>query len=309
MNRSDIMFNTIIEEICKELNIKYTYLSNKWIMKLEINNKTRFISGYKFDLNNHGIGLVMDDKYAFYDALKSIDIPVCTHSILYREDNSNDYAQNCHTKEDIIYYFNKYNKDVVIKPNIGSLGDSVYHVTNIEDLLEKTSKLLINNFSISICPFYKIKNEYRLIILDNKVKLIFRKERSKIIGDGKSSIKDLLIKLNKYYFENIDLPNTILKKNEEYIYDWRFNLSKGSIATINIDDKLKDRLSRISLDVTNKLNIKFASVDIIELDNNELLVLEANSGVSIDKVINFIPNGYNIAKDIYKEAIIKMFKD
>ena len=197
------MFNKIIEEICKELDIKYTYLSNKWIIKLETNNKTKFISGYKFDLNNHGIGLVLDDKNAFYETLRSMNIPACVHSILFRENNNNDYAKKCHTKEDIINYFNKYNKDVVIKPNMGSLGDGVYHITNKEDLLEKTSKLLIDNFSISICPFYKIKNEYRIIILDNKVKLIFKKEKSKIIGDGKSSIKDLLIKLNTILSDTI----------------------------------------------------------------------------------------------------------
>ena len=65
----------------------------------------------------------------------------------------------------------------------------------------------------------------------------------------------------------------------------------------------------IEIDTIQKLGITFASVDIVELYNNELLVLEANSGVTIEKAINFIPNGYNIAKEIYKEAIIKMFSN
>ena len=50
-------------------------------------------------------------------------------------------------------------------------------------------------------------------------------------------------------------------------------------------------------------------IDIIETNDNDLLVLEVNSGVSIDKCTNFIKDGYNIAKSIYKEAVIEMFKD
>ncbi len=303
------MFNKIIKEICKELNIKYTYLSKDWIIKLEKDNKIKYLSGNKFDLNGHAVGLIMDDKYAFYDTLKNIDIPACIHNIIYRENNNYEYAKNCHTKEDIISYFNKYNSDVVIKPNIGSLGLGVYHITNKDELLEKTNELLKENFSISICPFYNIKNEYRVIILDNNIKLIYKKQNPIVTGNGKSTLKELLIKFNKYYYQDKEIINIIPKKNEKYTYDWHFNLSRGSIASLDIEDKLKGKLSSIAKKVSKEVGITFASIDIIELYNKELLVLEANSGVTIDKVIDFIPNGYNIAKEIYKEAIIKMFKD
>ena len=53
----------------------------------------------------------------------------------------------------------------------------------------------------------------------------------------------------------------------------------------------------------------FASIDIFETIDNKFLVLEANSGVTINKAINFIPNGYEITKSIYKEAINKMFSE
>lgn len=45
------MFHEIIKEICQELNIKYTYLSKDWIVKLEYNNKVKYLAGNKFDLN------------------------------------------------------------------------------------------------------------------------------------------------------------------------------------------------------------------------------------------------------------------
>ena len=303
------MFNKIIEEICQELDIKYTYLSKDWIIKLEKDNKVKYLSGNKFDLNGHAIGLIMDDKYAFYDTLNKLNIPACVHSIIYRENNNYEYANNCHTKEDIINYFNEYKENVVIKPNIGSLGLGVHHITNKDELLEKTKELLTENFSISICPFYNIKYEYRIIVLNNHIKLIYKKQNPVVFGDGKSTLEELLINFNKNYFEKKNIPNIVLKKNEKYTYDWHFNLSRGSIASLDIDNNKKEELSKLALEVSKKVGITFASIDIVELYNNKLLVLEANSGVTIDKVINFIPNGYKIAKDIYKEAIEFSFKN
>ena len=108
------MYNNIIEEICNELNIKYTYLSKKYITKLEKDNKVRYISHTKFDINSYVAGRILDDKYAFYEVLNNLNIPVCIHNIFYRENNTNDFAIGCHTKKDLINYFNKYNNDVII---------------------------------------------------------------------------------------------------------------------------------------------------------------------------------------------------
>lgn len=303
------MYKEIIKEICQELDIKYTFLSKNWIVKLEQNNKVRYLTGNKFDLNGHALGNIMDDKYATYEVLNSFNIPVCVHNIFYRENNHNSFASNCHTKKDMLAIFNKYNKNIVIKPNHGSMGIGVYHITNESDLLEKTKLLFKDNYSISICPYYHIKNEYRVIILNNEIKLLYKKINPIVIGDGKKALKELLNDFNKYYFYDKDIPNIIPKKDEVYAYDFKFNLSRGSIATLNIEKHLKEKLELLALNVSNKVNLSFASIDIIETTDNNLLVMEINSGVTIDKVTRYIKNGRNIAKEIYKEAIIKLFED
>ena len=58
------------------MKIKYKLLSKDWIIMLEKDGKTRYICGYKFDLNGHGIGLITDDKFALYEVLKAKGIPV-----------------------------------------------------------------------------------------------------------------------------------------------------------------------------------------------------------------------------------------
>jgi len=302
------MFKELIKEICNELDIKYTILSKDWVIKLEKDNISKYIVGNKFDLNGHGIGKIMDDKYAFYDVVNNLSIPICTHHIFYASDNNNEYAIGCNKYEEVLEYFYKYQNNIVLKPNRGSKGGNVYHITNEKDISKILDILFKNNYSISLCPYYEIKNEYRIIVLNNQVKLIFKKIKPVVYGNGINTVKELFMKLNPYYFNDIELPNTLIDKDKEYIYDWKFNLSKGGIASFDIDLLLKDKLSKLALDVSNKVGITFASIDIIELYDGSLKVLEANSGVTINKCTNFLPNGYQIAKDIYKEAIIYMFE-
>ena len=67
-------FQELIKEICQEQNITCQVLSQDFILKLEKNKQQKYIYAYKFPLNDHGIGLIMDDKYAFYSVLKDLNI-------------------------------------------------------------------------------------------------------------------------------------------------------------------------------------------------------------------------------------------
>ena len=302
-------FKNIIEKICKKNNIKITLLSRDWVMMLEKDNKTKFITGYKFGLNNHAIGEILDDKYALYDVLNKNNIPVVNHNILYKETNTNDYAIG-HNSHDNVKHFFKDNKEIVIKSNTGTCGNEVYKITNEEEIDEILDKLLSKHVSISYCPYYEIKNEYRIIILDNNIKIIYKKIKPIVTGNGKESIKELLTKFNNPYFENKledEKYNRILELNEIYEYSWKFNLSNGAIISFNINDNIIEKLREIANQVLKKIDIKFASIDIVETEK-EFLVLEINSGVMMENLYNLIENK-QIIEDIYEEAILNMFKD
>ena len=305
-------FKKIIEEICSENNIKYNFLSKDWVIMLEKDGKTRFISGYKFDLNSHGIGIIADDKYALYEVLKNKEIKIIEHRIVYNSTNNLDYAIGCNTHEYVKKYFAENNNHIVIKPNQGTCGHNVFNITDINEIDDILDKIFMDNYSISICPFYNIKHEYRAIVLDGDVKLLYAKYLPVVFGDGNKSIRELLLEFNHDYFIgklNESKYDRILDIDEEFSYGWKFNLSQGSIAK-KVDDKLlSSKLIEIAKRVCNEINLKFGSVDIIETTNGELLVLEVNSGVMIENYISLNPNEYITAKNIYKEAIEKLFND
>lgn len=291
---------SVIKQICEEKGIEFNLVSKDWIIVLKKNEKIRFISGYKFGLNNQASSIICDDKYALYDTLKLLNIPIIEHKIVFRNYN----------KDDVLEFFIKHNKNIVIKSNTGTCGSGIYHVERIEDLFRSIDSLLINNYSISLCPFYNIKNEYRTIILDGNVEFFYGKKRPIVYGDGIQTIKELLCDFNYNYFVNIndsDL-NRVLGKDEKYVYSWQHNLSRGSIPFEEKNEVLKDNIQSLALKAFNLLNLRFASVDIIELESGEILILEINSGVMIDKYAKCMKNGEDDCKKIYSKAIDLMFE-
>ena len=160
--------------------------------------------------------------------------------------------------------------------------------------------------------FYNIENEYRVIYLPNK-QHIYKKIKPIITGDGIHTVRELLIDFNKEYFskeENFKNDNIsadyIPALGEIIEYEWRFNLSKGAKIS-NVDDKEKEILMGIVRKIVEVIGVKFVSIDIVKLTNNQYMVMEINSGVMMENLIKLQENGEQIAKDLYGEAIDLMF--
>lgn len=304
-------FQRIIKDISDELGINMSIVSKGWIVLLEKDNNIKFIVGQKFDLNNHGIGLIMDDKYALFEVLSGKGIPTIQHQILYRPTVQNDYAKNCNHYEIAEKYFEEHNNDIVIKPNCGLSGHDVYHVTEKDKLKLYLDKVFQNNEALSLCPFYDIKTEYRLIVLENECLLLFGKRKPAVIGDGKRTIRELLQEFNPYYFKNKlsdSFYDTILSLNEEYEYSWKFNLAEGAIPFEVTDSDLQKQLLEVLNKITSLFYLGFCSVDIIETHTHDFLIMEINSGVTLKKYSNFFENSEKILKEIYKKAIQNLFR-
>ena len=304
----DNEFRKLIQLICSENNISCDVLSLGFLLVLEKNGVVKTISGYKFDNNSHSLGKIFDDKYATYELLKHYNVPVCEHSIFYCKNNTNTYVGKYNSLKYLKEKFDEYNGDVVVKKNTGTCGNEVSHFNEFNELEKFYNDTFLNNTSFSICPFYNIGNEYRVIVLNNKVKVMYKKILPEVLGDGYSTIRELLLKFNYEYFKNIGDKSldVILKKDEKFCYDWKFNLSLGSIASFDISSNDKKNILDIVSKITNNIDIGFCSIDIVKSDTS-FLVMEINSGVMMKYLISEKDSGYSIAKDIYTEAILSMF--
>ena len=250
----------IIKDYCETNNISLGLLSSDWILKLTKNNIIKYIHGYQFDLNSAGTLMVCNDKSAVSDILTSLNIPNVSHELILPK-----LTQEKINVANLL--FNRFNKNVVCKTNNGTGGKDVFKVTNFDDLLDKMNYLFNKGEYASISPFYEIDNEYRIIILDNEVKLIYSKQRTN---------------------------------------NWRHNLGLGAEPIITENHEVCSRLSELAISASNAVNGRFVSVDIIEVKGN-YLVLEINSGIMMEHFASKTAENYKIAEKIYGDAVNLMF--
>ena len=310
------IFHTIIKEICAEKGITCTKLSYDWILELKKDNKIRHIVGNRFDLNQSGADRLACDKYATYEVLKSNDVPIIEHKMVFNPNSRSKYIPENGIWSDIIDYFNKNNGQLVVKPNEGCEGQGVYLCKSLKELETAIHKLFMKNGSISICPYYDIDTEYRTFYLKGECYLIYGKTKPFVLGDGVHTVGELITLENMYLPDNSvvadNLSNINLEyipaKDEKFFISWKHNLSGGATPQIVTDEVLKERISNLVLQAAHASNIDFATIDVIETKGKEMYVMEINSGVCMTKFIDHVPEGRDIAKKIYSKAIDKMFE-
>ena len=312
MEEQKPIFN-IIDEICKEKNIEQKMLSFDWIRELKKDNKIHHIIRYQFDLNSANAYHIANDKYATYTVLKENNIPMIEHVMLGSPNTRSAYYDENYIQKVKQMLLETDNK-LIIKANDSCQGRDVYCVNN-----EKSAKKVIekmfkeNKDSISLCPYVDIDFEYRVVVLDGEVLYLYKKRKPFVVGNGKNTIRELI---DEKYSKDIEFTfvkilnfDYIPFENEEIIISWKHNLSGGAEpVVVDENEENIDIIKNIAINAAKAIGIKFATVDIACTTQKELTVVEINGSVCMNKFAELIPDGYNIAKNIYSKAIDKMFE-
>lgn len=264
----------ILEEICQEENIKIRWLSNNWVALLEKNGVKRYVSGYKFGLDSHAVGEIMDDKFALYDVLREQGLPVIPHRLLYAESCHGDFTQEKKSREYIMEFVREYSWPIIIKPNNGTGGKGVYRVERADELDKTLDEVFEKSYSASMCPFCQLKTEYRVVWLKNEPRLVYGKHPQQS-EDGEN---------------------------------WKFNLKCGAQAEKVPEGALKSRLVNLAKRAAEAINLHFGSIDIAELEDGRLVIMEMNSGVMIKRYLRQHPEDRDLVKRIYADAVREMFE-
>ena len=306
-------FFKIMDEICKEKKIKQEIISYGWITMLKKENVSKYIIGYQFDLNSAIAYNIAGDKFATFEVLKSNNIPTIEHRMIFNPQTRSKYYKNKFLNE-AKELLKQNNNKLVIKANDSCKGKDV-HFCSTEDEIENTVQKLFegNNDTLSACPYVDISYEYRAIYLCGEILYIYKKKKPYVIGNGKNTIKELIeekfpndMKIDMC--RGLDLSK-IPDDREEVTISWKHNLSSGAEPIIiDENDEFIGKVREVAKKAGDALNIKFASVDVVVTENKDVLVMEVNGSVCMNKFAEIIPNGYEIAKSIYSKAIDKMFE-
>ncbi|PKN98353.1 MAG: hypothetical protein CVU42_12535 [Chloroflexi bacterium HGW-Chloroflexi-4] len=307
MKNSQRMMVNIIEEICTEQGILCERFSYDWIFRLAKNGRTAHIFGYQFENNSATAQLICTDKCASSEILRSKGIPAVEHYFFISPDDLHYIGLEGNWQR-MLELLKKYER-LVCKPNEGTGGIDVFQVSSSVELELAVNSVFAHSRSLALSPFYPIDQEYRVILLNDQVKLIFSKTIQSLIGNGRSSFKQLLLEQNPSMLETIptgdfseELLNKIPKSGEKIPLNWKHNLGQGAQPEIIIDPSLITELSDLALRSAQAVNVRFASVDIIRT-GGEFKVLEINSGIMMESFARMNEENYKKAKSIYFEAI------
>lgn len=303
------LIRKIIDVLCEEKGIEKITLSYDWVIIFKKGDVEKKIVNYKFHLNPKKSMELASDKYSTYCLLKHYGIPIIEHQVLFNEEMMPDFAYvndefRCLKNED----------KVVIKVNRGSSQGRDVYVSNKEEEKLQIVKQLFDeeNDAVCVCPYQEIEYEYRAIFLYGEMIYMYKKQKPFVIGNGKSTIGELIQENYQFFTEPIqDLDlNYVLKKGEKVTVGWKHNVSNGAIPIIiDENDAYYDTVKNIAEKAGKALDLNYATVDVVVTKEKEVLVMEVNSNVCIVKFCELMPNGFEIGKEIFSKVIDKMFEN
>jgi glutathione synthase/RimK-type ligase-like ATP-grasp enzyme len=244
----------MVKRLCADKGIAVKTFSDEWILTLEKDDIKRHVYGFKIGGMNDGAAVaISQDKVATYELLKGARIAAVPHALISTRANSYDDWEKQAQKW----------QRFVIKPTHGGGGRGVY----VFDDIQAAQQLMATNHEQSWCvsPFVSIKDEVRVILLDDQVVLAFKKYDPVTIHE---------------------IP--------------MFNLRLGARATkINPADDLIVMANA----ARRAVGLRLTAVDIVTLDTGEQLVLEVNEGFSLEHYMRQSLDHKQDAEKVYSAVI------
>ncbi|GMQ59855.1 bifunctional glutamate--cysteine ligase GshA/glutathione synthetase GshB [Vallitalea sediminicola] len=205
-------------------------------------------------------------------------------------------------------YYKYKDKNIVIKPNSTNFGIGITIFKSIftEQDYETALKLALEKDSTILVEEFIEGKEYRVFVIDNEVVGVLRRVPANVIGDSKSSIRELVAQKNtdplrgKGYrkpLEKIKLDisekmflaqqeldfDSILENNQIVYLRENSNISTGG-DSIDYTDDISHSLKAIAVDAAKAVGASIVGVDLITQD----ITGDANDNYGIIE-LNFNP--------------------
>ena len=144
--KKERFLDKVIKELCLEMDIKLEKLSYDWILQLSKEGKVKHITRNHFDNNPQASSEIANDKYATYEVLKSQNIPVIEHTMIFNPATRSGFVPEEGIWSIIEKKLSEYGT-LVIKPNNECQGQGVELCHNKKELEIAIGKLFRNTWS------------------------------------------------------------------------------------------------------------------------------------------------------------------
>ncbi|HKO73324.1 MAG TPA: RimK-like protein [Bradyrhizobium sp.] len=313
MLNSPRIFLDAVSKYCVTHGIQIEIRAAGWLVVMRRGTKQHLAFGYDLGLNSSVAHRIANDKAATAEVLHALGIPCVPHTVFFSP-QMNEVMPPQASWEAMIAILRANPSGVVIKPNEGTSGNSVFRVSNGPELELAAHRIFASSPSLAMSPWLDIEDEVRVVLLDDRPLLVYSKSRPTILGDGVRSVLELALAGMPYEMRstvfsdmiyNLDSAtlNSIPPPGERQLLSWRHNLDKGAQPVLLGEGKVRDDCVELAAQAANAIGIRFSSIDVVNV-NGAWKILEINSGVMMEALGRLHPE---LVYAAYSAALDKVF--
>jgi glutathione synthase/RimK-type ligase-like ATP-grasp enzyme len=249
MPNSERIFVASIKKYCAARDIAVDVRSDGWLIVMQRGPRRHFAFGYDVGLNSAIAHRIANDKAATAEVLQLSGIACVPHH-LFLSPALRKPGSPTSEREQMRGMLKKYPQGIVLKPNEGTSGRSIFLVRDEAGLEHAVKEIFSAYLGLAISPHVEIEDEIRVILLDDAALAVYSKERGN---------------------------------------DWRHNLEFGARPLLLEQGEARDASVAIAIGAARAIGIRFASIDVVCVGGS-WQVLEINSGVMMEALSRFYPD-------------------
>lgn len=256
MASGERIFVQAIRRYCADHGIAVDVRPGGWLIAMRRGDERRFAFGYDIGLNSAIAHRLAHDKSATAEALALEGVPCIPHH-LFLNPKLGKHVVGPARRDAMLALLHDNPQGVVVKPNEGTSGRSVFKVTTEAELDRAVSEVFSMSTGLVISPYVAIEDEVRVVLLDDVPLVVYSKQRGP---------------------------------------DWRHNLDAGAKPVLLEDGEARTACVKLAIDAARAIGITFASIDLVCVDG-DWRVLEINSGVMMEALGKLYPELVQVTYD------------
>ena len=250
------IFVQAIRRYGAEHGIAVEVRADGWLIAMRRGDDRRFAFGYDIGLNSAIAHRLANDKSATAEVLTLAGVPCIPHR-LFLNPKLGEKVVGAGWRQAMVAVLHDHPQGVVVKPNEGTSGRSVFKVTTEAELDHAASEVFSMSAGLVISPYVAIEEEVRVVLLDERPLVAYSKQRGT---------------------------------------DWRHNLDAGAKPVLLEDGEVRAACVKLAAGAARAIGIAFASIDVVRVDG-AWRVLEINSGVMMEALGKLHPELVQAAYD------------
>jgi len=305
MASGERIFVQAIRRYCARRRIAVNARSGGWLIAMRRGGTRHFAFGYDIGLNSAIAHRLANDKSATAEALTLEGVPCIPHH-LFLNPKMGEHVAGADWHQAMLALLAQNPQGVVVKPNEGTSARAVFKATNRDQLDRAVSEVFALSIGLVIAPYVEIEEEVRVILLDGRPMIVYRKERPSVVGDGVHTMRELAAAAgHERQLREIDAhdASAIVTKDERRILNWRHNLDAGARPVLLEDDEVGAACAKLAIEAARAIGIAFSSIDLVRIDGT-WRVLEINSGVMMEALAKLHPE---LVQATYDTALDRVF--